>query len=272
VDRLERLSIELTNRCLKGCAFCYSRSHAEGDTRWTPDELVRFGRDCASRGVRAISFGGGEPLEYEGLFEVLGGLRGTAFRSMTTNGLLLDDGAIDRLARAGIEKIHVSIHFPHNRREIDRAIDLNRALRAAGIKSGVNLLVARSSLSHAEAARRRLHDAGIENDRIVFLPMRGRDTPTPDEVARVAGGPFQSMTCLTACSKSPRFAAVAWDKTAAWCSYTTARRPLASLTFDGLLAALDGLGLTFCGEPDDGRLVRLSRRSQHGHDVVQRGS
>jgi hypothetical protein len=82
--------------------------------------------------------------------------------------------------------------------------------------------------------------------------MRGRDTPTAAEVADVAGGrPFQSMTCLGGCGKSPRFCSVAWDRTVAWCSYTTARRPLGPATHAGLLAALDGLGLNFCGGAPD---------------------
>jgi hypothetical protein len=57
--------------------------------------------------------------------------------------------------------------------------------------------------------------------------MRGMDRPTPQEMAKVAGtNAFQSMSCLMACGKSPRFCSISWDKMVAWCSYTTARRPL----------------------------------------------
>jgi MoaA/NifB/PqqE/SkfB family radical SAM enzyme len=95
---VERISIELTNRCAKACWFCYNHSQPAGEARWEPDELVAFVRDCASNGVRAVSFGGGEPLEYGPLFEVLERLRGVLFRSLTTNGLKLDATALDRLA------------------------------------------------------------------------------------------------------------------------------------------------------------------------------
>src|SRR5262245_17877985 len=94
---LERISIEVTNRCAKACWFCYNHSLPEGSTRWRPDELVAFVSDCAANGIKAVSFGGGEPLQYEGLFEVLERLRGTLFRSITTNGLLLTDALLDRL-------------------------------------------------------------------------------------------------------------------------------------------------------------------------------
>src|SRR5689334_3634170 len=100
---IERLSIEVTNRCAKACWFCYNHSAPQGDTRWTPVELVSFVRDCAAHGVQAVSFGGGEPLQYDGLFEVLHRLRGTLFRSVTTNGLLLSDDLLDRLVTAAPE-------------------------------------------------------------------------------------------------------------------------------------------------------------------------
>jgi sulfatase maturation enzyme AslB (radical SAM superfamily) len=244
---LERLSIEVTNRCAKACWFCYNHSLPEGQTSWTADELVAFVTDCAAHGVKAVSFGGGEPLQYEDLVAVLERLRGVLFRSLTTNGLLLP-GLLDRLVAAAPEKVHVSIHFPEREAEVRRVIRQVQELEARGVRSGVNFLVARSNLPAAARAAAEVRAAGIGNDRIVYLPMRVRDTPTPAEVASVAGGgPFQSMTCLTACGKSPRFCSVGWDKRVAWCSYTATRAALPELTYRGLAATLPGLGLEFCG-------------------------
>jgi len=267
---VERLSIELGNRCRKACAFCYSASSPAGETRWTVADVVALVTDGARHGVRAVSFGGGEPLEVPALlFGALAGLRGVVFRSFTTSGLDLDAAFADVVAAAP-DKVHVSIHHPGARAEVERVVSQVGRLAAAGIASGVNLLVARSQLAAAGAAAATLHAAGIDNRRIVYLPMRGdvAETPTPAELAAVAGDRFQSMTCLPACAPSPRFAALAWDRTVAHCSYTTARRPLVAPTHAALLAALATCGLTFCGVPDD-RPVRLSRRPQHGHDVVR---
>jgi hypothetical protein len=244
---LERVSIELTRRCAKGCSFCYNGSGPGGDTRWSPEEVVSFVNDCARNGVRAVSFGGGEPLEYEGLFAVLASLRGTLFRSLTSNGLLLD-GKLEELVAAAPDKVHLSIHFPDRAVEVARVIRQVDGLQAAGVRAGVNLLVRRSGLAAAAATAERLRASGIGNDRIAYLPMRGADTPTPGEMSVVAGrAPFQSMSCLMACRASPRFCSVGWDRTVAWCSYTTERRPLQELTHAGLCNALDGLGLRFCG-------------------------
>ncbi len=253
VRPLERVSIEVTRRCARACWFCYNHSGPEGDTHWTPEELVAFVTDCAARGVKAVSFGGGEPLQYGPIFDVLTRLKGVQFRSLTTNGLLLD-GLLDRLTEAAPEKVHVSIHFPERQAEVQRVVRQVRELAERGIRSGVNFLVARSGLRAAAEAAEAVRAAGIGNERIVYLPMRGRDTLTPEEIAAVAGRqPFQSMSCLTACAKSPRFCSVGWDRTVAWCSYTVARRPLPELTYDGLTTALTGLGLQFCGGTDDGR-------------------
>jgi 2-iminoacetate synthase ThiH len=55
---LDRIAIEVTNRCAKACPFCSNHSRPGGDTRWSGDELVGFVRDCASHGVKAVSIGG----------------------------------------------------------------------------------------------------------------------------------------------------------------------------------------------------------------------
>jgi molybdenum cofactor biosynthesis enzyme MoaA len=251
VTKLDRVSIEVTNRCAKTCWFCYNHSLPEGDTRWTADELVSFVGDCAAHGVKAVSFGGGEPLQYDDLFSVLERLRGTLFRSLTSNGLLLHGERLKRLIAAKPDKIHLSIHFPERAAEVNRVIRQVHELAQRGIRSGINLLVARSNLPAAHRAAETVRQAGIGNQRIVYLPMRGQDTPTPAEVAAVAGGkPFQSMTCLTECGRSPRFCSIGWDKTVAWCSYTRTRAPLRALTYEGLDTALMGLGLEFCGGAD----------------------
>ena len=251
VMSLDRVSIELTNRCSKACWFCYNHSLPEGDTRWTADELVSFVADCAAHGVKAVSFGGGEPLQYGDLFPVLERLRGALFRSLTSNGLLLHGELLERLIAAAPDKVHLSIHFPERDSEVRRVVRQVHELAERGIRSGINLLVARSNLPAARQAAETVRQAGIGNERIVYLPMRGQDTPTPAAVAAVAGGrPFQSMTCLTTCGRSPRFCSIGWDRTVAWCSYTRMRRPLSALTYEGLTAALNGLGLEFCGGTD----------------------
>lgn len=248
---IERLSIEVTNKCTKACSFCYNNSLPGGGTTWTNGALVDFVTDCADSGVKAVSFGGGEPFQYEGLFDVLVALRGRVFRSMTTNGLLLESNW-DKLLQARPDKVHVSIHFPDKKEEVERVIRQVSELASAGIKSGVNFLVRKSMVNDAVESAQIVRSHGISNERIVYLPMRGFDTPTPRQVALVAGDmPFQSMSCLSKCAASPRFCSIGWDKQVGWCSYTPERAALSELTFAGLQTALTGLGLMFCGGTAD---------------------
>lgn len=219
----------------------------DGAAGWPPGEVLALLRDLVDHGLRYVSFGGGEPLEYEGLFALLDATRGWVGRAVTTNGLGLDS-ALPRLTAAGPEKVHVSIHRPGHPPEVERVIRQVHALEEGGVAAGVNLLVGRSGLEEATDARRRLHATGIRNDRIVFLPLRGGDTPTPAEVAAVAGGPFQSMRCLGACAPSPRFASIGWDRTVAWCSYTTTRRTLGAPTAQALAEALHDLRVRPCAD------------------------
>ena len=37
---------------------------------WKPSEVIEFVSNCIKHGVKAVSLGGGEPFEYEVLFEV----------------------------------------------------------------------------------------------------------------------------------------------------------------------------------------------------------
>ncbi len=242
---IELLSLEPSRRCAKGCSFCYNGSSEQSSGEWASEEVIELVVDCAAHGVRAVSLGGGEPLEWTGLFDVLHALRGVLFRSLTTNGLLLD-ASFERLVATEPDKVHISIHAPESTREVSRVLAQVRALERAGVRSGVNLLVRASRLEQARAAAATLHEAGLGNDRIVYLPMRGQDTPSSTELAWVAGPRFQSMTCLGACGKSERFASVAADRTVAWCSYTRSRCRLASLSYGALVQGLAGLGLSSC--------------------------
>ena len=169
----------------QGVLVCYNHSAPEGETQWQVDEVVCFVRDCTANGVKAVSFGGGEPLQYAGLFDLHHQLDGVVFRSVTTNGLLLYGENLDRLVAVKPNKLHISIHFADRANEVARVIAQVNELTGRGVRSGVNFLVTRSNLPAARDAARRVRDAGIGNDRIVYLPMRGRDTPTRNEMAEV---------------------------------------------------------------------------------------
>jgi MoaA/NifB/PqqE/SkfB family radical SAM enzyme len=252
----DRISLEPSRFCSKGCAFCYNGSSPRGRDGFTASEVLALARDCAAHGVRFLSLGGGEPLEWDGLFEVLDGLRGVLGRSFTTNGLELTrrPALFDEIQRVKPDKVHVSIHAVENAKEVTRVLEQVLALDERGVPAGVNLLVKQSHLAEARDVVRQLEHAGLGRERIVFLPSRGipGQTPSAQDVAWVATGVressqrFMSMSCLRGCAKSLRFVSIAADRTVAWCSYTIARQKLESLTHAAVISALTPLGLTPC--------------------------
>ena len=252
ISGIDRLSIEVTRACGKACWFCYNGSNPAAKGDWTVDLLEAFILDSVANGVKAVSLGGGEPLLWPGIFDLLGRLYGSCFRSVTTNGLQLDR-RLDALVAARPDKVHVSIHFPEDKAEVSRVIRQVTALSDAGVPSGVNLLVRASTLGPAKRVWSQLLDANINADRVVVLPMRGFDTPSPQDLLKMTNGAlFQSMTCLLGCARSPRFVSVGADQSVGWCSYTQSRRRLRAPTYAALEEALDCLPLRYCGDDTTG--------------------
>ena len=82
---IELLSIDLSNYCSKQCTFCYNHSTKVGNTMWQPSEVIAFASDCVAHGVKAVSLGGGEPFEYDGVFDVTPFILCVTCRSLQTD-------------------------------------------------------------------------------------------------------------------------------------------------------------------------------------------
>lgn len=245
---IELLSIDVSNFCSKQCPFCYNHSQGDGNTMWTAREIIDFALDCVNHGVKAVSLGGGEPFEYEKIFEVIDALFPRCYLSVTTNGLPLENSETwEMLMRHSPDKIHVTIHNPDNEQEVSRVECLIRRLSETQIKPGLNLLVPASKTEHAKEVYSRLTKI-LTAEQIILVPQRFSDTPTPKQLSLVTNGkPFQAPSCILGCRKPENFASVTWDKKVAPCSYSPCHVPLASLDYDGLCAALEKVQWRKCG-------------------------
>ena len=249
------VSIELTNLCQKGnlCKSfgCYAKSNPEGATFWTPNVLEFFIRDLAHNGIEAVSFGGGEPLQYEGLWDLLRMIKDVPiFKSLTTNGLLLGIRTEERLAKF-LNKVHVSIHFPENDWEVKRVIRSVKDLEKRGVKSGINFIVKGWDVKKEKEAVRQIKNEGITHDRVVFLPLRGKgihvDQNLFKDIAGILSEKFQSTWCLLECKKSDRFISVNWEGYVGWCSYTPSKTRMEDFSYAGMMKALGEKELVYCG-------------------------
>ena len=202
-------------------------------------ETGRGDRICLNYGIKAVSLGGGEPFEYEGVFDVVDALYTQCYLSITSNGLPLEKAEIwQKLSLHRPDKIHLTIHQPDNETEVARVEQRLQAIAALGIKPGLNLLVGADKVDAAKRVYARMSKV-LKNDQIILVPQRFSNTPTPKQLAAVTGGkPFQSPSCLLRCQRPENFCSVSWDKKVNSCSFALGKVPLQTLEFQGLMDAL----------------------------------
>lgn len=158
------LMLSVTGRCQAKCSRC-----AVLDARKSPEpelsdgEIVGVIAEAARLGAREVHFFGGEPLLREGLPELVRCARRHGMRAtLTSNGLLMDDGRAAALAAAGLTSAAVSLDDPspevHDaERGIPRlwskAADAVRALRGRGVPVDVSFCATKERLRDGRAAR-----------------------------------------------------------------------------------------------------------------------
>ena len=212
-------------------------------------ETIRgyFASDCIAHGIKAVSLGGGEPFEYDGVFEVIEALYPKCYLSVTSNGLPLEDTDVwQKLEGCKPDKIHITIHQPDNVREVQRVESLLPRIEAIGIKPGLNLLVGADKIEAATKVFQQMTKI-LQSDQIILVPQRFSNTPTPKQLASVVGKvPFQSPACLLACKRPDSFCSVSWDKKVNYCSFAIGKEKLETLDFKGLCHALDKVKWSSC--------------------------
>jgi hypothetical protein len=212
----------------------------DGKIEWQPAEVVDLVKDCVANGLKAVSLGGGEPFEYDGIFDIIPALRPLLFVSVTTNGLPLKNNDImNKLCKNKPDKIHFSIHNPDETEEIKQTLYFVRFLRKHDIRTGINLLVSADKIQKTKRVADLLFQSGVERDEIIFIPRKFSEQPTAQHLSEIAGGkPFQSPSCLTGCRQSDRFCSLSWDKKANFCSYSPSKAQLIEISYNGIINTL----------------------------------
>lgn len=103
LDGFETLFLELTGQCNERCVHCYAESAPEVLEALSRATCERVLDEAAALGFRTVQFTGGDPLLCGFLPAVLerSAALGFAKREIYTNGLLLSDPTLDRLAPFG---------------------------------------------------------------------------------------------------------------------------------------------------------------------------
>ena len=149
---------------------------------WSPLEVIDFASDCIEHGIKSISLGGGEPFEYEGVFDVIDALYPKCYLSVTSNGLPLENKQTwQMLTEHKPDKIHLTIHQPNDESEITRVERQLQRIAQLGIKPGLNLLVGADKIDHVKNVYERLSKI-LSPEQIILIPQRFTNTPTPKQL------------------------------------------------------------------------------------------
>lgn len=137
------LRISVTDRCNLRCAYCMPEEGIkliDHSSVLSFEEIASFTRTAVEMGINKVRLTGGEPLVRRGicgLVKMLASIDGIKDLSMTTNGILLTQFALE-LKEAGLHRINVSLDTidPVKYKEITRGGDLKVVLD--GLKAAKN--------------------------------------------------------------------------------------------------------------------------------------
>jgi len=100
----------LTNACNLTCRHCYQGAGRAMSNELTPDEKVAVVEEMAREGVVSVAFSGGEPLMASGFWRAAQRASELGiYVSLATNGSLIGRETAERLKRAGVGYVQVSV-------------------------------------------------------------------------------------------------------------------------------------------------------------------
>jgi MoaA/NifB/PqqE/SkfB family radical SAM enzyme len=149
------MTFAVTYRCQCSCRHC-SASHRlrEGDRELTTEEAKRLIDESLDLGISIIAFTGGEPLMRSDICDLIAHVdQRKAMPILFTNGMLLTDENVDRLADAGLYTLFVSIDSDtaqeHDRLRgvpglFDKAVRGLKKMREKGVFVAISSYASRS--------------------------------------------------------------------------------------------------------------------------------
>lgn len=164
-----KLFLSVSDKCNLTCDHCMSSSSPHGEQTMSNDDLKLIADEAAEMGVFQITIGGGEPLVYRGLWNVVSHMRELHLGvSMTTNAYVVKDEDIENIKRYSV-KTNVSIDgAPQTHDKIrnkqgayDRSIANIRRMIDAGIYPTLRYTMMRSNLADVDHMIELSKDLGL---------------------------------------------------------------------------------------------------------------
>jgi MoaA/NifB/PqqE/SkfB family radical SAM enzyme len=165
--------LEVTRKCNLHCKHCLNNSGKSLPNELSQDELKSLINEFANHGVQDIRFTGGEPLLYDGIYDLikLASSQGI-YTSIGTNGTLVTEEIAKKLKDCGLNKAVVSIDgtkkhhdFIRGNGQYEKAIQGLENLQKQGISVRVNSVIMRSNMDDVISFAKELNKKQIH----VFL-------------------------------------------------------------------------------------------------------
>ena len=184
---LRWLFFEITNRCNLNCAHCGSSCTSNGESLTVTD--VKTALRSITQDKPAVCLTGGEPMLHPQFFDIAECVQSMGFLwGMTTNATLIDDEAADRLKRAGMSTVSVSLDGMEESHDMLRrrqgawkdALRGLRALQNAGFKPQVTTVLHQGNFEELDQLYELLSSMGITSWRPINVEPIGRACESGD--------------------------------------------------------------------------------------------
>lgn len=185
------VSFAVTRECNLRCKHCYSEAtDSPHPDELTTDEAKRVITEIAGAGARLLIFDGGEPLMRDDIYQLIAHAQSVGLQpTLGTNATLLSTEAAERMKKAGIRSLSISLYGADAKSHDDfcgmegsweRAMAGIHNVATAGIPFQINTCIYRHNLAQFDAIinlARNLRALAIE---IFHYVPAGRGKEQPD--------------------------------------------------------------------------------------------
>lgn len=166
----ELADISISNRCTKGCDYCYRSSMPDGALMTFEDycDVLESMNSPEYGNVFQVALGGGEPLEHPNFFDIIDEtVKRGIVPNFTTNGRLLTEETFERLkGKVGAMAISIA-----KMEELDAFIKILQ--RRNGIKVNLHYIISRDSIEEAIGiVKGKYNDLLYDVNAFVFLTYK----------------------------------------------------------------------------------------------------
>ena len=181
-SRLEKVFLDVTNRCNIQCLHCFTNANSAIRDELTTAEVKALIDDLAGLGIDRLALGGGEPLCRRDIYELIEYSAARGIRvHISSNGLLLTSERLLRLKKCGLDSVQISIdssrpeqhdHLRQKRGLHAICLDAISRVRDAGLTLLISTTVTSLNIDELEDIVEMVRTRDVQMHRFIrFVPV-----------------------------------------------------------------------------------------------------